>query len=67
LAGDQGDWKKEIRDLVDVLKRLIQRYALHSFGRDEIEAIADPVDVTSDRYKYLQKPLDENSLPSLIA
>jgi len=25
LAGDQGDWKKEIRDLVDVLKRLIQR------------------------------------------
>lgn len=43
LAGDQGDWKKEIRDLVDVLKRLIQRY------------------------KYLQKPLDENSLPSLIA
>jgi hypothetical protein len=67
LAGDQGDWKKEIRDLVDVLKRLIQRYAWHSFGRDEIEAIAYPVNLTSDRYKYLQKPLDENSLPSLIA
>jgi hypothetical protein len=25
-SGDQGDWQKEIRDLVDVLKRLIQRY-----------------------------------------
>jgi len=23
--GNKGDWKKEIRDLVDVLKRLIQR------------------------------------------
>ncbi|KAI5453696.1 hypothetical protein NCC49_005515 [Naganishia albida] len=39
--GDQ--WKKEIRDLVEALKKTIQRY------------------------KYLQKPLDETALPGLLA
>ncbi|KAJ9121081.1 hypothetical protein QFC24_005062 [Naganishia onofrii] len=39
--GDQ--WKKEIRELVEALKKMIQRY------------------------KYMQKPLDENALPGLLA
>ncbi|KAJ9094359.1 hypothetical protein QFC19_007967 [Naganishia cerealis] len=39
--GDQ--WKKEIKDLVEALKKMIQRY------------------------KYMQKPLDEIALPGLLA
>jgi len=38
----KGDWKKQVRELVEVLKKVIQRY------------------------KYLQKPLEENSLPGIL-
>lgn len=38
----EGDWKVQVKELVDVLKKVIQRY------------------------KYLQKPLEENALPGIL-
>jgi hypothetical protein len=62
----EGDWKVQVKELVDVLKKVIQRYVCRVVGYSKKLCGKLMQWLWEIRYKYLQKPLEENALPGIL-